>query len=88
MIKELKYTFYLLIIFLFVALSGKYYFSENHKKKSYRSHQILNVKIDKYARNTLLLKNNTNDIIEYVENNKNKIKKKYHFWNLLTNNEK
>ena len=87
MLKELKYTFYLLIIILFVTLSCKYYFSDIHKKISYRSHQTLNVKIDNYAKNILLLENNTDDIIEFVEKNKNKNKKKYHFWNLLTVND-
>jgi len=34
-----------------------------------------------------VLKNNTNDIIEYAENKKNNVKKKYYFWELLRNND-
>ena len=58
------------------------------KKKSYRSFQILDDKIENYISNLPLLKSDTNNVIEYVENNVNQNKKTYHFWKLLTNNEK
>ena len=32
-----------------------------------------------------LLKNDTDEVIEYVENKTSKNKKKYHFWKLLDN---
>ena len=48
MIKELKYFFYLLTIFLFVFFCVKYYFSDDHIKKSYRSKFIRNF-IKKYS---------------------------------------
>ena len=85
MFKELKYVFYLLVIFLFIFLTGKFYFSDENKKIYYRSINSLNNKIDLYSSNLPLLKNNTNDVIEYVENKVSKDKKKYQFWKLLEN---
>jgi len=85
MFKELKYVFYLLIIFLFIFLTGKFYFSDQNKKNYYRSYNSMNKKINVYSSNLPLLKNDTSDIIEFVENNTYKDKKKYNFWNLLEN---
>lgn len=87
MIRELKYVFYLIVIFFFIFFTSKYYFSDKNKKNSYRSFQSLNTKIENYTSNIILLKNDTEHIIEYVDNKKNKNKKKYHFWNLLTVND-
>ena len=75
MIKELKYIFYLLVIFFFIFFTGKYYFSDENKKKSYRSLQSIDNKIDIYAANLKILKSDTENIIEYIENNTNKNKK-------------
>mgnify|MGYP001233991684 FL=1 len=86
MIKELKYFFYLLTIFLFVFFCVKYYFSDDHIKKSYRSKENIDLKIEKYEKKIVLLKNNTENIIEYPENS-NKKKKKYFFWNLINQND-
>ncbi len=43
-------------------------------------------KIEKFSSNLKLLKSDTDNIIEYVENKQNKNKKKYYFWNLLNEN--
>jgi len=85
MIKELKYFLYLLSIFLFLFLIGKYYFSDVNKKNSYRLINNLNNKIDKYSSSLTTLSNDTDNIIEYVENNLNTDKEKFHFWKLLSN---
>ena len=85
MIKELKYVFYLLVIFLFIFLTGKFYFSDQYKKKFYRSIDSLNKNINVYSLKLPLLKNDTKNVIEYVENKVSKDKKKYHFWKLLEN---
>ena len=85
MIKELKYFLYLLSIFLFLLLIGKYYFSDVNKKNSYRLINNLNNKIDKYSSSLTTLSNDTDNIIEYVENNLNTDKEKFHFWKLLSN---
>ena len=87
MIKEIKYLIYLLVIFLFVLITVKYYFSDKHKKKSYRSLFNLNKKIETYSQNIISLDEDTKDIIEYVKNTKTKKKKKYYFWELLDKND-
>ena len=83
MLKELKYFLYLFIILLFFFLLLKYYFSDTNKKNSYRSYKQMNEKITNYSQNVILLKNNTIDIVEYVEKTKDKNKKNYNFWKLI-----
>ena len=87
MLKELKYLLYLFVILLFFFLSIRYYFSDNNKKKSYRSYKQVNEKIVNYSQNIILLKNDTIDIVEYVEKTIDKNKKNYNFWKLINNNE-
>ena len=87
MLKELKYLLYLFVIFLFFLLSLKYYFSDDNKKNSYRSHKLVNKKISNYSQNLTLLKRDTIDIVEYVEKTIDKNKKNYTFWKLINNNE-
>tara|TARA_B100001540_G_C15190161_1_gene366059 strand:- start:43 stop:303 length:261 start_codon:yes stop_codon:yes gene_type:complete len=85
MIKELKYIFYLVTIVLFFVLTIKFYFSDDNKKNNFRSISSINEKINIYSINLPLLINDTDNIIEYVENKVSKNKKKYHFWKLLEN---
>jgi len=87
MLKELKYLLYLFVILLFFFLSLRYYFSDNNKKNSYRSYKQVNEKIVNYSQNIILLKNDTIDIVEYVEKTIDKNKKNYNFWKLINNNE-
>ena len=83
MIKELKYVFYLITIFFFIFFISRYYFSDEYKKKSFRSLSSIEDRINDFSKNLVILENDTNDIIEYVEYQKDKNKKKYHFWKLL-----
>ena len=85
MIKELKYVVYLFVIFFFVFFTVKYYFSDENKKKSYRSFQSIDKKNTAFATNLSILKSDTENIIEYVENDVGQNKKTYHFWKLLVN---
>jgi ABC-type dipeptide/oligopeptide/nickel transport system permease component len=85
MLKELKYFFYILIIFIFIFFIGRYYFSDQNKKIIYRSINKMDKNIEKLSKNLHILKSDTKNIIEYVENDKNKEKKKYYFWELLNN---
>ena len=85
MLKEIKYLIFIVVIALFIFLTGRYYFSDENKKKSYRSYKNNDEKIKLYSKNLPVLENNTNNIIEYVEYEKDKNKKKYHFWKLLNN---
>ena len=85
MIKELKYVFYIIIIFFFIFFISRYYFSDEYKKKSYLSLNLVEDKINIFSENFVTLENDTNDIIEYVEYQKDNNKKKYYFWDLLKN---
>tara|TARA_B100001245_G_scaffold220630_1_gene191324 strand:- start:754 stop:1014 length:261 start_codon:yes stop_codon:yes gene_type:complete len=85
MIKELKYLFFLIVIFLFLFFSLRYYFSDHNNKNSYRSLSNVDKSIEKTKNNLTFLKNNTDNIIEFVEYKKNKKNKKYSFWKLLYN---
>ena len=87
MLKELKYLLFLFIIILFFFLSVKYYFSNINKKNSYRSYKEMDEKITDYSQNLTLLKNDTSDIVEYVEKTIDRNKKNYNFWKLINDNE-
>jgi len=87
MLKELKYLLSLTVIVLFFFLSFKYYFSNENKKKSYRSFKQIDEIIIKYSENLILLNNDTNEIVEYVERSIDKNKKNYNFWKLITKND-
>ena len=85
MIKELKYLFFLIIIFFFIFFTARYYFSDENIKKSYRSLSSIDEKINIIEKNLILLENDTENIIEYVEFKNNKKNNKYSFWELLYN---
>ena len=87
MIKELKFFFFILIIIFFFIFTGRFYFSDENKKNTFRSINNINSKINTFSKNLILLKNDTNDIIEYIKNEKNNDKKKYYFLELLRNND-
>ena len=72
MIKELKYLFFLIVIFLFLFFSLRYYFSDQNNKNSYRSLSNVDKSIEKSKNNLTFLKNNTDNIIKFVEYKKNK----------------
>jgi SMC interacting uncharacterized protein involved in chromosome segregation len=85
MLKEIKYLLFIIIISLFLFFTGKYYFSDENIKKSYRAQKNIDEKIKTYAKNLPILKNDTNNIIEYVKQSDKKKKKKFNFWKLLEN---
>jgi SMC interacting uncharacterized protein involved in chromosome segregation len=85
MLKEIKYLIFIVIIALFIFFTGKYYFSNENIKNSYRSYKNIDQKIKDYSKNLPLLKNDTENIIEYVKQTDKKNKKKFNFWKLLEN---
>ena len=87
MFKEIKYLIFVLIISLFIFFTAKYYFSDANKKKSFRSFNNIDEKINVYSKKLPILDDDTKNIIEYVEQTNNKKKKKFNFWKLLENNE-
>ncbi len=87
MFKEIKNLLFIFIICLFLFLTGKYYFSDANKKNSYRSLLTIDEKIKIYEEKLTVLENDTQNIIEYVEQSNIKKKKKFNFWELLESNE-
>jgi len=85
MLKEIKYLIFIVIIALFIFFTGKYYFSIENIKNSYRSYKNIDQKIKDYSKNLPILKNDTENIIEYVKQTDKKKKKKFNFWKLLEN---
>ena len=87
MLKEIKHLVFILIIFLFMFFTIKYYFSDTNKKNSYRSLNTINERINIFAEKLPFLEDDTSNIIEYAEQSKGKKKKKFNFWKLLESNE-
>ena len=85
MLKEIKYLIFIIVILLFIFFTGRYYFSDENLKNSYRSFKNNDEKIKLYSENLPVLENDTQDIIEYVKQTNKDKKKKFNFWKLLEN---
>ena len=85
MLKEIKYLIFIIIISLFLFFTGKYYFSDENIKKSYRSFKNIDEKIKIYSKELPILANDTSDVIEYINQTNKKKKKKFNFWKLIEN---
>ena len=85
MLKEIKYLIFIIVISVFIFFTGRYYFSDENLKNSYRSFKNNDEKIKLYSENLPVLENDTQDIIEYVKQTKKAKKKKFNFWKLLEN---
>ena len=85
MLKELKNLFFVVVILSFIFLILRFYFSDDNKKKSYRSLKQNDEKILQISKKLILLENDTSNVIEYIEKNKIKNKKNYNFWELIKN---
>ena len=83
MLKEIKYLIFIIIIILFIFFTGRYYFSDENLKKSYRSYKDNDEKIKVYSKDLPILENDTQNVIEYVTQTNKKKKKKFNFWKLL-----
>jgi len=89
MLKEVKYAVYLFTIFFFIFFVIKFYISENNIKRSNKIIFQYQNELDKQFSDLPIIKDDTNDIIEYtneIEEFKNK--KQRRFWDLLKTNEK
>ena len=86
MIKEIKYLSYILIIFFFIFFTTRHYFSEKNILKHNRKMNSADNNLILIDENIPVLKNDTDSIIEYVNNDQNENKKKYKFWELLKTN--
>ncbi len=85
MIKEIKYFIFLLVIFLFIFFSIKFYISDENKKKTFRNLSSIDSEINLFKEKLPLIIRDTDNIIRYLNNDKDSNKKKYSFWDLLKN---
>ena len=85
MLKEIKYLIFIIVISVFIFFTGRYYFSDEYLKKSYRSYKNNDQKIKVYSKNLPVLENDTQNIIEYVKQTNKDKKKNFNFWKLLEN---
>ena len=84
MLKEIKYIVYVLAIFFSIFFVIKFYTSENNIKRSNKIILRYQDELGKRFNNLPIIKNDTNDIIEYtseIEEFKNKKKSKW--WILI-----
>ena len=86
MLKEVKNLIFIVVIFLFIFFTLKYYFSDINKKKSFRSLNNIEERLNLYSQKIPVLDDDTKNIIEYIEQTNNKKRKKFNFWKLLDNN--
>ena len=85
MLKEIKYFIFFLATILFMFFSIKYYISDKNIKKNYRNLNLIDKNISVYESNLLIISNDTDNVVKYLNNDESKNKKKYSFWELLKN---
>ena len=85
MLKKIKNIFYLASFFIFIILTTKFYFSDKNIKETNKSRSLYSAKLNNNTQNLPLLKSDTNNIIEYINDIEiyKKKKKKYTFWDLI-----
>ena len=85
MLKKIKNIFYLVSFFIFIILTTRFYFSDQNIRETNKSRSLHSVKLNNNTQNLPLLKNDTSNIIEYINDVEiyKKKKKKYTFWNLI-----
>ncbi len=83
MIKEIKYFIFFLTIILFFFITIKFYISDENKKKTFRNLNLIDDKLKYYNSKLPIIINDTESILEYLNNNNNLQKKNYSFWDLL-----
>ncbi len=84
MYNKAKSIIYFLILVLFFSFIILYYFSNENKEKIFKNRSDISGNIDKQITEIPLLKNDTENIIDYnfSDLQKKEIKKRY-FWELL-----
>ena len=85
MSKNIKKIFYLTSFFIFITLTTSFYFSDQNIRETNKSRSLYSVKLNNNTQNLPLLRNDTNDIIDYINDIEvyKKKKKKYRFWDLI-----
>ena len=85
MSRKIKNIFYLGSFFIFIILTTGFYFSDQNIRETNKSRSFYSVELNNNIQHLPLLKNDTNNIIEYsndVEAYKKK-KKKFTFFGLI-----
>ena len=85
MFKEFKHLLFIIVIFFFIFFTVRYYISDENKKNSYRSFNQIDKKLEISTKDLIILKSDTENIIDFVEYKNNKKTEKYSFWELLYN---
>mgnify|MGYP001358724349 FL=1 len=85
MLKKIINIFYLTSFLIFIILTVRFYFSDQNIRETNKSRAFYSVKIYNKTQNLPLLKNDTNNIIEYINDVEvyKKNKKKFTFWDLI-----
>ena len=86
MFKKIKNTFFLISFFIFFIFLANFYLSDDNIKKINKSRFNYSIELNNNMQNLPLLKNDTNDIVEYRIDTEINKKKKYNlFWKLIEN---
>jgi len=85
MLKKIINIFYLTSFLIFIILTIRFYFSDQNIRETNKFRSLYSVKINNNTQNLPLLKNDTNNIIEYINDIEiyKKNKKKFTFWDLI-----
>ena len=85
MLQKIKIIFYLGTFFIFIVLTTRFYFSDQNIRETNKSRSFYSVESNNKTQNLPLLKNDTANIIEYIDDIElyKKKKKKYTFWDLI-----
>ena len=85
MLKKIKNILYLTSFFIFIILTTRFYFSDQNIRETNKSRSFYSAKLNSNTLNLPLLKNDTNNIIEYLNDVEiyKKKKKKYSFFDLI-----
>ena len=85
MSRKIKNIFYLGSFFIFIILTTVFYFSDQNIKETNKSRSFYSVELNNNTQNLPLLKNDTNNIIKYLNDVEvyKKKKKKFSFFDLI-----
>ena len=87
MIKKAKNTLFLIILFIFIFLVSKHYFSEKNVILTNKSRSSYSLLLNSITKNLPILENDTNDIIVYKNDLEEfKKKRKKRLWEKLISN--
>ena len=83
MIKEIKYLFFVFVIFFSLLFILKYYFSEENKIITNKVVNQVKTNVKFNEDKLILLENDSENIIEYVDNKVEDYENEFKFWELF-----